>query len=59
MPAAALGIDACRLVQNSTVSSPGIGGMAAVLPLAITTETDHVTRLRQVLPLDRRQMRRR
>ena len=31
------GIAACRLVQYSTVSSPGIVGMAAVLPLAITT----------------------
>ena len=32
-----LGIAAWRLVQNSTVSRPGIGGIAAVLPLAITT----------------------
>ena len=32
-----LGIAAWRLVQNSTVSRPGMGGIAAVLPLAITT----------------------
>ena len=32
-----LGIAAWRLVQKSTVSRPGIGGIAAVLPLAITT----------------------
>ena len=31
------GIAACRLVQNSTASRPGIGGIAAVPPLAITT----------------------
>ena len=36
-PAAPFGIAAWRLVQNSTVSRPGIGGIAAVLPLAITT----------------------
>src|SRR5207248_1220393 len=32
-----LGIAAWRLVQNATRSRPGIGGIAAVLPLAITT----------------------
>ena len=31
------GTAAWRLVQNSTVSRPGIDGIAAVLPLAITT----------------------
>ena len=31
------GIAAWRLVQNSTLSSPGMGGIAAVPPLAITT----------------------
>ena len=32
-----LGIAAWRLVQNSMGSRPGMGGIAAVLPLAITT----------------------
>jgi mannose-6-phosphate isomerase-like protein (cupin superfamily) len=35
------GIAACRLVQNSTVSRPRIGGIAAVLPFAITTSGRH------------------
>ena len=38
-PGSSLGIAACRLVQNSTLSSAGIAGMAAVLPLAITKTT--------------------